>query len=271
MIVLMKTAGFSLALILVFTSVMYLLPQMVEKAPVESELDLSTMTMDSFVAVGEGLYQGRGNCALCHNALGRAPDLLVLNAVQIAEQRLSDSRYQGTAKDAEGYLRESMLDPGIYVVKGFGKKGTQDTVSPMPAIDKAPTELSLPEIDAIVAFLQAKDGNPVTVALPEQAPAAEVASVEVDPVEPVVSADPEHALDKFGCRACHSISGTESTVGPGLNDVGIRQTKDEIRQAIVSPNAEIADGYPPIMPDMSERMTVKELEMLVQFLSEQRG
>lgn len=271
MTVLMKTAGFSLALMLVFISVTYLLPQMVKRAPVASELDLSAMTMDSFVAAGEDLYKGRGNCALCHNALGRAPDLLVLNAVQIAEQRLSDPSYQGNAKDAEGYLRESMVDPGIYVVKGFGKKGTQDAESPMSAVDKAPTELSLTEIDAIVAFLQAKDGNPVTVALPAQAPITEAANDEVEPTEPTVAADPEQALDKFGCRACHSILGTESTIGPGLNDVGTRLTMDEIRQAIINPDAVIAEGYPPIMPDISARLTVKELEMLVQFLSAQRG
>ncbi|MEE8496409.1 MAG: hypothetical protein V3S21_08015 [Xanthomonadales bacterium] len=271
MIVLMKTAGFSLALMLVFLSVTYLLPQMEERAPVASELDLSAMTLDSFVAAGEDLYNGRGNCALCHNALGRAPDLLVLNAVQIAEQRLSDPSYQGNAKDAEGYLHESMVDPGIYVVKGFGKKGTQDTESPMSAADKAPTGLSLTEIDAIVAFLQAKDGNPVTVALPAQAPLIEVANDEVEPTEPTAASDPVAVLDKFSCRACHSISGTESTVGPGLDDVGIRLTMDEIRQSIVSPDAVIAEAYPPIMPDISASLTVKELEILVQFLSAQRG
>jgi len=33
----------------------------------------------------------------------------------------------------------------------------------------------------------------------------------------------------------------------------------------------IAEGYPPIMPDFSERMMIAELEMIVQFLAKQMG
>ncbi len=271
MTILAKTVGFSLMLILSFTAVTYILPQMVGEAPVEETMDLRAMTMDTFVAAGENLYNGKGTCNLCHNALGRAPDLMELNAVQTAAERLADPRYQGGAKDPENYLRESMLDPDIYVVKGFGRKGTQDSESPMAAVDKAPTKLSQTEIDAIIAFLQAKDGNDITVTLPQETLTAEAVSDEVAPMEPTAAKDPLEALDKFACRACHSLLGTESPVGPNLNDVGLRLTMDEIRESIISPNAIIAEGYPPIMPDLSASMTVRELEMLVQFLSGQRS
>lgn len=269
--ILAKTIGFSLLLILSFTAVTYLLPQMVGEAPVEETMDLGTMTMDSFVAAGQKLYSGKGACNLCHNALDRAPDLMKLNAVQTAAERLADPRYDGAAKDSEEYLRESMLDPDIYVVKGFGRKGTQDSESPMVAVDKAPANLSRTEIDAIIAFLQAKDGNPITVSLPPDTLTAEAANDEVVPTKPTAAKNPLEALDKFGCRACHSLLETESPIGPDLNDVGLRLTVDEIRESIISPNATVAEGYPPIMPDLSENMTVRELEMLVQYLSGQRG
>ncbi|MCR4300066.1 MAG: cytochrome c [Sulfuricaulis sp.] len=268
--ILIKTLGFSLALILTFTAVSYVLPQMKGEAPVEKEMDVGALTMDSFIAMGKDLYQGKGTCTLCHNQLGRAPDLLALNVEKTSLERLADSRYQGKAKNTEGYLRESMLEPNIYVVKGFGKKGTNDAESPMPAIDKPPAQLSQVEIDAIIAFLQHKDGNKVTVALPTKTSLPAAAEEKTAPAKPALAQSPEEAIAKFGCAACHSILKTESTVGPNLNDVGKRLSIAQIRESIIAPGTVIAEGYPPIMPDLSEKMTTKELEIMAQFLAQQK-
>jgi hypothetical protein len=46
---------------------------------------------------------------------------------------------------------------------------------------------------------------------------------------------------------------------------------DQIRASIIAPNAVIAEGYPPIMPDFSEQMMIAELEMIVQFLAEPKA
>ncbi|MCF7982678.1 MAG: cytochrome c [Pseudomonadales bacterium] len=264
---LLKILGFSLTLILTFTAVTYVLPQMKGEAPIEKALDLGALTMDSFIALGEELYRGKGTCTLCHNNLGRAPDLLALNVEKVSLKRLADSRYQGSAKDVEGYIRESMVDPNIYVVAGFGKKGSNDTESPMPAIDQPPVQLSSVEIDAIVAFLQDKDGNTVTVTLPTTVPE----STTVTPETLGLAQSPEEAIAKFACSACHSVLGTESAVGPNLNDIGDRLNSDQIRASIITPNAVIAEGYPPIMPDFSAKMMVAELEMIVYFLSKQKA
>lgn len=264
-----KPLGFSVALILIFASVTYVLPQMKGEAPEEKEVDVGALTMDSFVAMGENLYQGKGTCALCHNKLGRAPDLLAFDVAKVSLERISDSRYQGKAKDAEGYLRESMLQPSAYVVKGFGKKGSNDSESPMPAVDQAPIQLSEAEISAIIAYLQKKDGNPVTVALPAAAPPAQKKDESAE-AKPAPAKSPEEALAKFGCAACHSVLKTESAVGPSLKNVGKRLKIDQIRTSIVDPKAEIAKGYPPIMPEFPA-MTVSELEMIVRFLANQTG
>ncbi len=272
--VLTKTLGFSVVLILVFTAVSHVLPQMRGEAPVEKEVDVGALTMDSFIAMGKDLYQGKGTCTLCHNQLGRAPDLLAFNVGKRSLERMADSRYQGNAGDVEGYLRESMLEPNIYVVKGFGKKGSNDTESPMSAIDKPPAQLSEVEINAIIAYLQNKDGNIVTVALPAKTSASVAATPEENgqektgPAKTVLAQNPADAIAKFGCAACHSILETESPVGPNLNDIGDRLTVDQIREGIITPGAVIAEGYPPIMPDFPE-MKIKELEIIVQFLAKQ--
>lgn len=267
--VLAKVLGFSLALALLFTLVANILPQVEGEAPVAQEVDLGALTMDSFVALGESVFQGKGTCTLCHNNLGRAPDLLALNVVETARERLADSRYEGTAGDAEGYLRESMVTPGAYVVKGFGKKGTNDTESPMPSADKPPIQLSTVEMDAVIAFMQAKDGNLVTVALPSEAPEPAPAAAVAD-APPPSAETPEAIVAKYACAACHTMLGTESPVGPELDAVGARLSSEEIRESVIDPAAVIAEGFPPgIMPaDFADRMTIRELEMLVQFLVE---
>ncbi len=265
---LIKAIGFSLLLCFVFFGVTQLLPQVEGEAPVEKRVDLGALTMESFIALGEQTYNNKGTCTLCHKPppLGRAPDIQSLDMVATAAEHLADERYGGAATDAESYLRESMKEPGRYVVASWGKKGTNDTESPMPAVHKAPIELSDVEIDAVIAYLQSKDGNEVTVALPTEAPAEVAAPAGV----PAPAATAEEALKKYGCQACHVIGGVGGPVGPSLDGVGSRLVPEQIRESIINPNAAITEGFAPnVMPsDFAEKMTVKELEMMVKLLVE---
>ena len=74
-----------------------------------------------------------------------------------------------------------------------------------------------------------------------------------------------------GCGGCHTFAaaGTNGTVGPNLDKA--LQGKDAafIRESIVNPNAEIAQGYQPgIMPgDFGQKLSSKQLADLVAFLS----
>jgi len=167
--VLAKVLGFSLGLIFLFTLVTWLSPQMEGEAPQEQIIKLDTLTQEEFVTLGESLFNGRGACALCHQPppVGRAPDLRKLNMVTVTAERLADANYQGEATDAASYLRESMLEPGRYVAPGWGMMGSEGVIiSPMPAVDKPPMSLTPVEVDAVIAYLLVKDGNPVTVPLP---------------------------------------------------------------------------------------------------------
>ncbi len=272
----LKVVGFSLALTLLFTLVTYLLPQVEGEAPVEQTVDLSTLTMDDFVALGEELFVNKGTCTLCHKPApqGRAPDIQNKDMLALTAERLADARYQGDARDAENYIRESLVDPSKYVVATWGKKGTHDTVSPMPAVDKPPIQLSTMEMDAIIAYLQAKDGNEVTVVLPSPETAAELATAEPAVAagsKPAAATTAEEALAKYACIACHALDSAEARVGPGLQGIGARLSSDEIRQSIIDPNAVITEGFPPAMPaDFADKMTIRELEMIVQLLLEKR-
>jgi cytochrome c551/c552 len=246
-----------------------------EPPPVEEKLT-GEITMDQFVAFGGKIFKKKGTCLLCHNPVGgRAP--LLGAAASVAEERIKDENYKGIAKTGEEYLRESMLDPSAYVVKGFGKKGTNDTLSPMPVINKGAIGLSDMEIDAVIAYLQSTAGVDITVALPSGD--AEVDDTEEEQVIKVAE-NAKEAFEKFECGACHMHPMVEEggEVGPDLTniakDAGTKKkglsAEQYIVESIIDPNAFIADTEeydPDMMPDdLAGRMTVLELNMLVNAL-----
>ncbi len=78
-----------------------------------------------------------------------------------------------------------------------------------------------------------------------------------------------------GCGGCHTLAAAKSggQVGPNLDEVLSGQSSAMIEESIVDPNAKIATGYPEnVMPqNFAEKLSPKELEDLVQYLSEETG
>lgn len=244
----------------------YGIPQ-IEPAPPPTEevLDLSSMTMDRFIALGDRIFNGKGTCTLCHNSLGRAPMLGSIAAV--VPQRLQDARYQGDATNIEQYLTESLVEPSAFVVVGFGKKGTKDSESPMPNVSAGSIGLSGAEIAAVVAYLQDSSGAEVTVEIPTAIEADDEADADDgEPREAI--ADPEELIALFTCDACHAINGEGGDIGPDLSSIGAERDRAYLRQALLDPNAVIAEGFEAdAMPeDMGEQMYAVELETLLDFL-----
>lgn len=267
---------FTLLLTLGFTLSMHLLPQVKGEFDSDPEVTLEGMTLDGFITWGEDLYHNKGSCTLCHNALDRAPDIVTMNMVAVSIQRLMDPSYQGEATDAEGYLRESMINPNAYVVPGYGKKGSGDALSPMPIIGVQPIVLTTTEMDAIIAYIQDKDGVEVTVALPtinpSDAPAqTEAAAAIISPPPTERLTDGTAVANHYGCPACHSMLGADASVGPSLQGGALKLSREQLRHSIITPDAELTPGYPAgIMPrDYAQRMSIGELELLLDLLESQ--
>lgn len=87
-------------------------------------------------------------CGVCHEleAAGTAgifgPSHNEIGA--LAEQRIRNPRYTGSATTAAEYIRESILDPNAHIVDGYG--GSRH---PMPAF----THLDDTDVDALVQML----------------------------------------------------------------------------------------------------------------------
>ena len=272
----LRVMVFSLVVLLSYTLFANILPQVQSDPPQEEEIDTGALDQAGQIAWGERLFGGKGTCTLCHNNLGRAPDLLAMDLAAAFDERLADPRYQGEAGGADGaravevYLRESLLDPSAFVVAGFGKKGTNDTVSPMPKADGAPISLGAEEMDALIAFMQSKAGLEVTVSLPSET--AQVAAAQPEAGEPAEEAgpatNPDVIIENLDCAGCHDLQESGADVGPPLAGLGDRMDRAAIRRAILDPNAEIAEGFEPdFMPlDYGEQMWVSELELLIDYL-----
>jgi len=254
----------------------FAIPLIIPAAPPVEEKLTGEITMDQYIALGDKIFHGKGTCTLCHNPVGgRAPLLDSVGAT--AEERIKDERYKGEATTGEEYIHESMVNPSAYVVAGFGKKGTNDTVSPMPDISKGAIGLSEVEIGAVIAYLQSNAGVDVTVELPS----GDVGGGEEEEVQEIkVAENPKEAFEKFECGTCHMHQLIEEggDIGPDLSKLATEAGKRKkgmsgaqyIIESITDPNAFIADkeNYDPdTMPDdYASRMTVAELNMIVDAL-----
>ena len=86
-------------------------------------------------------------CGVCHvlaaagttGVFGPAHD----GVGRIAGERITEPRYAGAATTAEAYLRESILEPGAYIVSGGIARQAMPSFAHLPAAD----------IDALVYFL----------------------------------------------------------------------------------------------------------------------
>jgi len=246
-------------------------PRIEPAAPPKAEkLDLGSMNMEQFIALGDRLYNGRGTCTLCHNSMGRAPMLDAMGTV--GPGRLSHERYKGEANDIESYLYESMVKPSAFVVEGFGKAGTNDNESPMPDVTGGSIGFSEAEIKAVIAYLQNIGGAEVTVEIPKDAaPAKNEDEPATQEAKRPVLDTAEAVISHYTCSACHKIKDAGGELGPDLSHIGANRDKKNIRKSILDPNAEIADGFSPMMPpNYGDQMTARELEMLVDYLAGQK-
>ncbi len=109
---------------------------------------------DNPIAQGEALFRGPDfACAACHSTQAgvtlAGPTLAGIGSRDA--ERIAAPGYTGTATDAAGYIRESILHPSTYLVPGANFSTGPGGVSLMPA-DYA-ERMQPPQIDQLVAYL----------------------------------------------------------------------------------------------------------------------
>ncbi len=282
-----KKSSVELAKILVFALIIMVtfagyakfgIPLVIPAPPPVEEKITGAVTIEQMIGIGDKIFHGKGTCTLCHSPVGgRAP--LLENLGTNGPARLVDPRYHGKAKTVYQYIRESEMEPSTYVVAGFGKPGTNDTVSPMPVTTAGAIGLSSFELDCVASYLLSRVGLSVTeIKPPTGAVAAGTAAAGAAPEEVKPAATAEEAFNKFGCPTCHKVPGL-----PEGGDIGPDLTKEKVTAAIrkpgmsaeayvfesiTDPNAYIVKGFEKdIMPqDFAQKMTISEIKLITNAL-----
>ncbi len=105
----------------------------------------------SLIAQGKQLFQSQG-CGACHTFKGLSsgavgPDLTDMAAP--AQEYLKDPKYKGQAKDAAGFVRESIVDPNAFIAPQCPAGPCTPGVMPQDFGKR----LNKEQIEALVAFL----------------------------------------------------------------------------------------------------------------------
>ena len=278
----LKIAIFTILVAAFYSYVGQMVPQKETYPPAETEMGAS-MTTAELVAAGEQIAAGKGTCLGCHTMSGetggRFPDLASIGAV-------AGSRKEGMS-DVE-YLAESLYEPNTYIVEGF--------LPGMPEVDIPPIDLSDREILAVIAYLQSLGGTPtITLDTELQWQTAENSGSDGNSSggtsaggaaaggaqsAAMAGADMsgEEIFQTYLCGTCHSITDDTPMIGPSLADVGSRLTKAQIYEAVMEPDATIAEGYVAgVMPAQLNatgfygKISSQQLKTLVEFLASREG
>ncbi|HUF89742.1 MAG TPA: c-type cytochrome [Gemmatimonadota bacterium] len=254
----LKILGIVLGTIGLYTLLANAIPQVESDVP--QELSFSgEVTVAEMVEAGAELYEGAGGCTACHGLGTRAPNLETGEAGEGPIGARCADRVSGM--DCKAYLYASMIDPNAYLVEGF-----------QPIMPDMRRTLSDAQIWAVVAYLQNLGGDVTVTAEDLATPAAE--ATDTGAAAAPAATNPVEIMDQYGCLACHQLGDQGQLVGPPFDGMGGRLDREQIRRGILDPAAEITPGYEQfegvMPPNFGERLTAAQLEVLVEYLAEQR-
>jgi mono/diheme cytochrome c family protein len=143
-----KAFTFVTAILVAYTALAYAMPQQRSLPPEEEKIEFGqNMTQPELVKVGQKIFFGKGQCALCH-AIGpavhgqRAPELMAVGG------RLT-----------RAFLYESLTQPTAYIKEDYDPPDPKNYAARMPTISQPPIGLTESEILAVIAFLQSQGGK----------------------------------------------------------------------------------------------------------------
>lgn len=263
----LKVAAVVVFTLLAYTLVANVIPQVESEVPEAVELT-GAVTPEQLVSIGERIFEGAGGCTACHGLGTRAPNLLTSeDGVGPIGARCGD---RVPELDCKEYLYESLVDPNAFVVEGYN-----------PIMPDVSRTLSAEQAWALVAFLQSQGGEVTVTAddLPAEGGPATEAAAGAGVAGAGVAAggtatlDPRQIIDEMACLQCHQLGEQGAPLGPPFDGMGTRLDAGQIRESILRPNADTAQGYESFagtMPtNFGDRLTASQLDTLVAFLAAQ--
>jgi len=236
----MRVVAFVAMVLGAFTLVSLSIPQMASMPPAVEKFDVASIKDKKDLAgIGQKIFFGKGQCALCHTigtSEGRCPDLKGIGS-----------------KLTRQFIYESLTQPQAYVYMDYQHVGRAKFFpAKMPYINKKPIGLSNNEILAVIAFLQSMSGEEITVELSEIEAPRDTAGAVGD------KAAGQRVFNSL-CAKCHSIGGSKGNLVPVLT----KQSDAAIRRAT------LAEPKPGSKDHQAmQRLPVKEFDDLLAYLQD---
>ena len=263
----LKIVGIVLGTLGLYTLVASSIPQVASEVPEELTFT-GEVSAAELIAAGEELYGGAGGCTACHGTGTRAPNLLTDHGGEGAVGARCGTRVAG--QECKVYLYQSLVEPAAHVVEGFA-----------PMVFQART-FSDAQLWALVAFMEAQGGEVTVTAddIDTSGDAGESATgVAMAPgAGPAGAAnaaggatEPRQLLQDQLCLGCHAIDGAGPPLGPSFDGIGGRMNAQQIRTAILDPNADASPGFEALVGVMpttyGQSLTAAQLEAVVSYLA----
>lgn len=171
-------------------------------------------------------------------------------------------------KDANASLIEKQMALGVLgTFRGKEVDAALGEWLDQYAAGKVPAELKLDVLEAAQA--RANAGNLSAIELRDKLKAIDQAAraeADKDPLarhrESLAGGDAEKGRAIFlnnaavYCQRCHKLDGQGGDVGPAMNGIAAKQNRDYLLDAIVNPNAKIAEGYQSVILNLLDGKTV---------------
>ncbi|MBI3457675.1 MAG: c-type cytochrome [Candidatus Rokubacteria bacterium] len=260
----LKVGAFAVVVMATYSYYANSIPQIESKPPEELSLEGGSVTPQQLMAAGEKIFYDKGGCTVCHGIgqRGRGPDLSGVGA-------RAATRKPGMP--AKGYLLESLISPGAYVVEGF-----PNIMQPM---NRPPVSLNRSELWAVIAFLESQGGT-VDVKL-EDIPASVAAPAGAGQAAPAfeIPGDPKAGQAVFTgkglCFTCHKAGAVGvGQIGPDLSSIARIQTPEYLMGKILNPASKgTVAGFPAgvMPPTFGQMLTAREFTDLIAFLMTLKG
>lgn len=197
---------------------------------------------------GEEIFWGKGRCYTCHS-LGdrgsavRCPNLGVFGekfslaiGSRAAERAKERSEKTGEEYTTTDYLVESLAKPDAYLVEGYKNE--------MAVVFAPPISLNADEIKAVIAYLQAQDGefDIDTLENPSEISAAYFQRIEAATAAGGGDPGEGQVVYEDNCSYCHILNDEGEEVGPELTGIGSKGLAF-LEDAILNPAKAITEGY----------------------------
>lgn len=218
------------------------IPQQASLPPEVEKFDPSKIkTKEDLEKIGQKIFFGKGQCALCHSlspsATARCPNL------------------QGVGgKLTREFIYESVTQPQAYFYMDYTYSPPKFFPAKMPVINKPPIDLNNNELLSVISFIQSQGGevtvDPSEIVQPESGATLGKAG------DPALG---QKLFVKMGCVKCHKAEELQAKLG--------KKDAPTIQRLILDPYGGVKGNPKPVHRGFDQEFTIKNFNDVTAYVA----